>query len=161
MPRDADGAELAGAGQPVLGQKDRHSGREPTTGKSSRELRAAKCAVVQEAKVLATLSDTVVIEILSVTRYTDHYKLHNEFLASQQSFNCIPISVFNSLGRHKRRLSRWPPGKTSLCAFAVRNGKAIGVTQMAMHGMPCELHMVTRGECHIEHIAVAANAQTS
>ena len=92
-----------------------------------------------------TETASVTIEVLQEKYFPDLARLEKDFLNSKFMCCCLPLGVF-ATEAEIRSAYRKCPELMKVAAVALLDGQAVGFIQVALHGMPCDIHRVEKGE---------------
>lgn len=112
------------------------------------------------------MTTSIRVEPLTEARFGGALAIHNDFLGSRKRACCLCSYAWcpTDAGTFAAPFRR-SPERLATCAVAVRGDEeVVGFVQMTAHGMPQDfvsrmLHAPGPGECHIEMLAVSAEAR--
>jgi ribosomal protein S18 acetylase RimI-like enzyme len=104
--------------------------------------------------------EAVIIQASSKDKLAEIIMIQTSFLNGKHCCCLLPLGSCKS-NEDKRKKFEKTPELYNVGAVAVdtSTGEALGYMQLALHGMPCEMHDVKPGECYIDWIAVLPQAR--
>jgi ribosomal protein S18 acetylase RimI-like enzyme len=103
-------------------------------------------------------ADSVTIEVLHEKHFADLARMQKDFLNSKFMCCCIPLGSDENEARVRRVYDKCPE-MMKVGAVCVLDDRVVGFIQMVLHGMPCDLHKVEKGEAYVYMIAIDPDAR--
>lgn len=104
------------------------------------------------------MSAIVTVEVVQEKHFADLGRMQKDFLNSKFFCCCIPMGMGECEARVRQTYNKCPE-MMKVAAVAIVEDRVVGFIQLVLHGMPCDLHKVEKGEAYVYMIAVDPDAR--